>query len=276
MSKCNYYQFLGIETNAEFTELRKAYRSRAMECHPDRFGGDPKKAEEFKLLVEAFNVLSDPLSRRNYDMSLGIVEETIPSAAFEKGYYPEDSGAILDTLADDILEELVVGNVVPEDASLQTLMKDLERTEQFCLFREAKTNLYNGSTIVAQQLFRRYLQAAPANILAHYFLSRCLSANRLIKEAERELRVAISLGERRQPPLRLLRIRNELAVVGTRRKGLTGMLRRLFGFSEKWGRETTPAESERASLNRAINRLAAERMRSSKKRIRGELPARTR
>lgn len=267
----DHYTTLGISAEADFATLRKAYRRRAMECHPDRFGGDPKKAEQFKRLVTAFNVLSDPLSRRDYDLTLGIAMVSTTSPAFDKGVYPEDEGAILDTLADDILEELIVGNVLPKDTSLQTLMLDLERTERFCLFREAKTRLYAGSTAEAEALFRRYVNAAPLNILARYFLSHCLSAHGRIKDAERQLRMAIRIGESRQPPLRLARIREELSNLHTQRPGLLGALRRLFAAPNTRDDNLSPEEKERRSLNRAINRLAATKLRarSARRRLRG-------
>jgi len=133
----NYYNVLGVTSSADFAVLRKAYRAKAMECHPDRFGGDPAKANEFKLLVEAFNVLTDPAKRRSHDIALGVAEEWSARAPAEMGYYPEDEGAILDTLADDILEELIVGNTLDaKDTTLATLMLDLKKTEVFCLFGE--------------------------------------------------------------------------------------------------------------------------------------------
>lgn len=58
----NYYHILRVEADAEFGTLKKAYRKRAMECHPDRHAGDAGKAEKFKVVVEAFNVLSSTSS----------------------------------------------------------------------------------------------------------------------------------------------------------------------------------------------------------------------
>jgi len=52
------------QRECEFAALKKAYYRRARECHPDRFGNDPDKAEEFKAVVEAFVTLSDPEKRR--------------------------------------------------------------------------------------------------------------------------------------------------------------------------------------------------------------------
>jgi len=65
----DYYEVLGVGRDASAEEVRKAYRKRAMQCHPDRVKGDDKsKAEaEFKELAEAYEVLIDPDKRARYD-----------------------------------------------------------------------------------------------------------------------------------------------------------------------------------------------------------------
>ncbi len=62
MSK-DYYQILGIAKNASQDEIKRAYRKLAHEFHPDK-GGD---AEKFKEVNEAYQVLSDPQKRTQYD-----------------------------------------------------------------------------------------------------------------------------------------------------------------------------------------------------------------
>lgn len=62
--KVGYYEILGVETTATPEEIKKAFRKRAMQCHPDK-GGDQ---EEFKRVGEAKAVLMDPESRNFYDM----------------------------------------------------------------------------------------------------------------------------------------------------------------------------------------------------------------
>ena len=67
MSDENYYNVLGIERNADQNEIKKAYRKLAMEYHPDRNPGDKKAEERFKLISEAYAILSDPQKRAEYD-----------------------------------------------------------------------------------------------------------------------------------------------------------------------------------------------------------------
>ena len=66
MSK-DYYSILGIERNASADEIKKAYRKKAMESHPDRHWGDSEKETEFKSINEAYAVLSDAQKKARYD-----------------------------------------------------------------------------------------------------------------------------------------------------------------------------------------------------------------
>jgi molecular chaperone DnaJ len=62
-----FYDVLGVSENASADEIKKAYRKKAMELHPDRHGGDKQKEAEFKKLNEAYSVLSDTEKKSNYD-----------------------------------------------------------------------------------------------------------------------------------------------------------------------------------------------------------------
>lgn len=63
----DYYGTLGISRDASQEEIKKAYRKKALACHPDRNPGDPKAEEMFKQVSEAYEVLSDENRRRIYD-----------------------------------------------------------------------------------------------------------------------------------------------------------------------------------------------------------------
>lgn len=63
MSK-DYYKILGVAKNASAEELKKAFHSLAHQYHPDKVGGDVAK---FKTINEAYQVLSDPQKRAQYD-----------------------------------------------------------------------------------------------------------------------------------------------------------------------------------------------------------------
>lgn len=72
-SNRNHYQVLGIDPNASEHEIRKAYKKLARTYHPDLNPKRPRSAHDrFRRLQEAYDVLSDPISRQQYDQSLGI------------------------------------------------------------------------------------------------------------------------------------------------------------------------------------------------------------
>jgi len=63
----NYYQILGLESNASKDEIKKAYRTYATKFHPDKQNGDKFFEERFKEILEAYEILSDDSKRANYD-----------------------------------------------------------------------------------------------------------------------------------------------------------------------------------------------------------------
>ena len=65
--KRDYYEVLGVGKNATDEEIKRAYRRKAKECHPDLHPDDKTAVERFKELNEANEVLSDPDKRARYD-----------------------------------------------------------------------------------------------------------------------------------------------------------------------------------------------------------------
>jgi molecular chaperone DnaJ len=67
MAKRDYYEVLGISKDAGTDEIKKAYKKLAMKYHPDKNPGDKKAEESFKEAAEAYDVLSTPEKKAQYD-----------------------------------------------------------------------------------------------------------------------------------------------------------------------------------------------------------------
>lgn len=65
--KRDYYEVLGVSKNATADEIKKAYRKKAIQYHPDKNPGDKEAEEKFKEAAEAYDVLSDADKRAKYD-----------------------------------------------------------------------------------------------------------------------------------------------------------------------------------------------------------------
>src|ERR1051325_10645066 len=63
----DYYSVLGVSASATQDEIKKQYRKLAAKHHPDKNQNDPKAAERFKEISEAYQVIGDPAKRKQYD-----------------------------------------------------------------------------------------------------------------------------------------------------------------------------------------------------------------
>ena len=67
MSKRDYYETLEVSRSASASELKEAFKKKAMKYHPDRNPDNPSAAKKFKEAAEAYDVLSDPQKKSAYD-----------------------------------------------------------------------------------------------------------------------------------------------------------------------------------------------------------------
>jgi DnaJ-class molecular chaperone len=90
----NYYEILGISQNATQDEIKKSFRNLALRYHPDKNRNSEESRQKFMKIIEAYEVLSDERTRKNYDHSSinkkGSKERWTPPADFGSVYSYEE------------------------------------------------------------------------------------------------------------------------------------------------------------------------------------------
>ncbi len=91
MARKDYYKILGVDKNASDEEIKKAFRRLARKYHPDINPNNKEAEEKFKEINEAYEVLSDPQKRKDYDtMGDSFFESFRPSGSGYEGFSYED------------------------------------------------------------------------------------------------------------------------------------------------------------------------------------------
>ncbi|CAD6901214.1 unnamed protein product [Tilletia caries] len=91
MARKDLYKILGLKRGVDQLAIRTAYRREALKCHPDRarsLRDAERRTCRFKLLVNAYEILSDPLKRRQYDLSYDPL-----TSGLHSGMSPPDGSA---------------------------------------------------------------------------------------------------------------------------------------------------------------------------------------
>ena len=88
----DYWSLLGLRADAGADQLKRAFRREARRWHPDLNGNDPVAEERFKLVNEAYAVLSDPRRRRAWEQGVDGAGSVVADP-FAKGFPSFDEKA---------------------------------------------------------------------------------------------------------------------------------------------------------------------------------------
>jgi hypothetical protein len=103
----NYYEILGVKNDASYDDIKRAWREKAKQCHPDKFRSSVEKLNahrKFIEITEAYAVLIDLTKRASYDSKVANAQPKCPYAGYEKASPANDQKEASD-LYQEILAE---------------------------------------------------------------------------------------------------------------------------------------------------------------------------
>jgi curved DNA-binding protein CbpA len=184
----DYYQLLGVTPQASAGEIRQAYAKLAREKHPDRFTDPAAKQRaqrEFQDLTTAFNALTNPKSRQEYDQArekpVPKTPEEIATDAYERSQAALEAGQLDEAVQ---LLHTAVHHAPGHLAYQLALGRALGRATSPQAAREAV------------QVLERVTQAAPNNATAFAELATVLARQGLKLRAQKAVEAALRLAPR--------------------------------------------------------------------------------
>ena len=136
----DYYAILGVDTTSTSEEIKRQYRKRAMQYHPDRNPDNPEAEAKFKELAEAYGVLTDPVKKKQYDR--------YKATGFSGG---DAAGGGFQYSQEDILKDLF--NDPRFQTMFQSLIRDFQRSGFQGDTRFFKQTMFGGKGKVFGGLF---------------------------------------------------------------------------------------------------------------------------
>lgn len=176
-----YYDLLGVSTNATPSEIKKSYYKRARIVHPDKNPGDPEAATKFQELGHAYNVLSNEQLRANYDKN-GKAETT----AEEEAGGQVDAMVFFNVMFGSMLVEPYIG--------------------ELWIAHTADSMLKDGGTVGSNDLTPEELEQLPEEEREKILEQKLavMQEESELKKAKRQVTCAKNLRERVEPYLRAI------------------------------------------------------------------------
>ena len=160
MPSINYYALLGVTQNASMEEIKRAFRAAVLSIHPDHNPNSPSASECTRQLVDAYKILSNPVSRRVYDSSLNTVSAayTIPKQRSGSSILSRAVGAVSRGIVSLLLVSMMAITVVflsdwivdDLDAVVSNWSQNIgriERTERVIIYLVPESMPADGATI---------------------------------------------------------------------------------------------------------------------------------
>lgn len=170
------YEILGVRRNATADTIKKAYRKRSRDHHPDR-GGD---ADAFRALQTAYEVLSDPVRRKTYDET-GAFD---PNAGVD-----HDLPVVIQFLHNGLMEVLQNYEQMRVEPEKRDLIKDMiDRFREGQKTRaDAMKNFRRGQTVLDRVIKRLKVKEGEANLLADVARSKRAELEKVIVTTAAEI-----------------------------------------------------------------------------------------
>jgi DnaJ-class molecular chaperone len=153
MAQRDYYEILSVARNASDSDIKKAYRRAALKYHPDRNPGDPAAAKRFREAAAAYEVLSDPQTRKLYDQYGHNFEKKRQAPGYQEPTTPPPHQK-----PSNIMEELYIelgwmlvnehGRYVPADIFDVTFYEELQSGIKLPFIYERTSHPATGAPVV--------------------------------------------------------------------------------------------------------------------------------
>ena len=109
MSKRDYYEVLGINKGASSEEIKKAFRTKAKQLHPDRNSDNPNAEAQFKEANEAYDILKDGEKKAAYDRYGHAAFEGGMGGGGGSGFGGGDFSSAFSDVFDDLFGDMMGG-----------------------------------------------------------------------------------------------------------------------------------------------------------------------